>query len=268
MGFQGQLQVIGPLARSVSDLAVALRVLAGPDGIDALSIPVHVGDPSAVDVRELSVAWCEGEGVYPVRSDIIAALEAAALHLSRLGLNVVHKRPPHLERAEPLYARMRSMDGLWDIAHIARGREDELSPWTQRLLSAAKADTVPAFLEANAERDRLRFEAFEFMTAHQVLLMPVAALPAFPLGQRSFQVDGVDLPYVQVGACCRAISLFGFPVTVVPCGYSVEGLPLGIQIICARFMDHVALAVASVLEREFGGVNSPRGEVLLPDNVS
>ena len=252
MAFQGQMQVIGPLARTVNDLAVALGIMAGPDSVDALAVPVPLGHVPDVDVRELRYAWCEGEGSYPVRSDLVAAIEEVARYLSRLGLRVVHRQPPGLERAEPIYSRIRSMDGLSEIREIVGNREADLSPWLQHLLLTAKAETISTLLSINVERDWLRAHFLEFMTSYQVLLMPVAALPAFPLGQRSFQIDGIDLPYLQVGACCRAISLFGCPAAVVACGRSTEGLPIGIQIVCPPFMDHIALAVASLIEQEFG----------------
>lgn len=254
MSFQGQLQVVGPLARCVNDLSLALGILAGPDNIDALAVPVPLHRPEEVDLRQIQYAWCTGDGSYPVRSDIIRAIEEVALHLSGLGLSVVHARPPNFERAEPLFARIRAMDGLADLRTIVGGHDSELSPWVQHLLAEARTETVPALLSASAERDRLRVEFLEFMSAHQVLLLPVAALPAFPLGQRSFDVDGVDLPYLQVGACCRAVSLFGCPSVVVTCGRSREGLPIGVQIVCAPFMDHVALAVAGLIEQEYGAV--------------
>lgn len=258
LGFQGLLQVIGPLARSVDDLILALGVMSGPDRFDAHAVPVPLGDPASVHVRELTFAWCEGEGSYPVRSDIITAVEAVANYLSSQGLRIVHRRPPGLEEAETIYACIRAMDGLEEVCATVGDHVEVTTLWIQGLLNSRRSDTVPALLHANVARDCLRSELIDFMADFPVLLMPVAALPAFPLGQRVFNVDGLDLPYIQVGASCRAISLFGFPAAVVPCGLSHDGLPIGIQIVCPPFMDHVALAVGAFLERELGLLPAPR----------
>jgi amidase len=156
-----------------------------------------------------------------------------------------------------VYAQIRALDGLTEVRAVVGARIDDTSPWIQTLLSRAREGSVPELLRANAERDRLRVQLLQFMSDHPVLLMPVAAVPAFPLGQHSFQVDGTDLPYVQLGANCRAISLFGCPAAVIRCGTSIEGLPIGIQIVCPPFMDHLALAVAAFLEHELGTHYAP-----------
>ena len=253
----GELHVVGPLGRTVDDLEVALRILAGPDNRAPHPGPVPLHDSAQVDVRRLRIAWCDGDGSVPVRSDVAAVLESVAERLGRLGYDVIQQRPAGLEGAEALYSRLRGMDGLVEWRQLAAGREDQLSPHLQALLAAAREETVGALLAASRERDARRASLLDFLDDRPVLLLPVAALPAFSLGERSFRVEGCDVGYFQVVAPCRAATLFGLPVVAVPCGRSRDELPVAVQVLARPFQEHVALAVARLLEHEFGGWQPP-----------
>jgi Asp-tRNA(Asn)/Glu-tRNA(Gln) amidotransferase A subunit family amidase len=255
--FHGQLHVVGALARTVDDLELALRVLAGPDNRDPYTVPVPLAESAEVDVRSLRFAWCDGDGSVPMRSDIVAVVAEVASRLGRLGYDVVEQRPGGLERAEALYTRLRGMDGLAEWRALATGREDELSPHLQSLLAKAQEQTVGQLLEASIDRDVLRAQVLDFLAERPVLLLPVAALPAIPLGQREFRVEGCDLEYFQLVAPCRAVTLFGLPAVAVPCGRSEEDLPVAVQVVAGPFQEHVALAAARLIESEFGGWQPP-----------
>jgi len=255
----GQLHVVGPLARTVDDLELALRVLAGPDDRDPYMVPVPVADSAQVNSRSLRFAWCDGDGSVPVRSDIVSVVEEVASTLGRLGYDVVEQRPTGLEHAEALYTQLRGMDGLVEWRAMAAGREDDLSPHLKALLAKAREQSVGRLLEASLERDRRRAHLLDHLEERAVLLLPVATLPAIPLGQREFRVEGCDLEYFQLVAPCRAVTLFGLPAVAVPCGRSEEGLPVAVQVVAGPFQEHVALAAARLLEREFGGWQPPSG---------
>lgn len=257
LSFRGQVHVIGPLARSADDLALALNILAGPDGIDPFAVPVSVQRPEDVDVRSLTYVWCEGDGSYPVRDDVVAVVEMAARRLEGLGLHVVHRRPRPLERAEDLYARIRAIDGLADLREMVGDRLRELSPIIRTAVDSGRVGTIPVLLAASDEREALRAELLAYMRDHHILLLPVASLPAYPRDQRTLDVDGREISFWQVLACSRAISLFGLPAAAVPCGWSNERLPVSVQIVGAPFMDDVVLAVARLLECEFGRFECP-----------
>jgi Asp-tRNA(Asn)/Glu-tRNA(Gln) amidotransferase A subunit family amidase len=263
LSFEGQVHVLGPLARSVDDLKLVLRVLAGPDGTDGQAMPVPLGDPNGVDVRQLAYAWCDGEGAWPVRPDVVAVAEQVARHLGRLGLRIDRRAPPGLDRAEGIYSRLRAAEGLPAIQPLVGDRTEELGSTVRDLLEQSPPRTIAELLAINTERDVVRAQLMEFMREYPVILLPVAAVPAFPVGQRAFRVDNTNLPYWQVLACCRAVSLLGLPAAVVPCGRSVEGLPVGVQVVGRPFEEATVLAVARLLEREFGGVQRP-SELSIP----
>jgi Asp-tRNA(Asn)/Glu-tRNA(Gln) amidotransferase A subunit family amidase len=255
----GQLHVLGPLARTVDDLELALRVLSGPDGRDPYCVPVPLGDSTEVDVASLRFAWCDSDGSVPVRSDIVAVVTEVASRLGRLGYDIVEQRPAGLERADALYTRLRYMDGMAEWRALAAGREDELSPHVQGLMAKAREQTVGRFLEASGERDVLRAQMLDALAERPVLLLPVAVLPATPLGRRDIRVEGRNLDYFQLVAPCRAVTLFGLPAVAVPCGRSEENLPVAVPVVAGPFQEPVALAAARLLEREFGGWQPPSG---------
>ena len=248
MSLSGQLHVIAPIARRIGDAWAALSVMAGPDGRDVHTAPVRLGDPATVEVAGLAVAWCDGEGTLPVRSDLVEAVRRAAAALERLGACVVNQRPPGLERGEGIYAAFRAADGLPDHAALAAGREEQLSDTVRDWLAGGSTATVAEYRRSAAARDELRAEVLEFMESRPILLLPVASIPAFAPGPRSFRVEGVDIPWISILACCRVVSLLGLPAAVVRFGTSDEGLPACVQVVGRPFCEHEVVAVAAALE--------------------
>jgi Asp-tRNA(Asn)/Glu-tRNA(Gln) amidotransferase A subunit family amidase len=150
---------------------------------------------------------------------------------------------------------LRTAEGMPEVAELAAGREDELGAHLHGLL--AEPVSVVEYRRAAAERDAIRAQVLDFMEQHTILLLPVASVPASDPRQQSFTVDGKDIPWTELGSCCRAISILGFPVAVVPCGLSEEGLPVGVQVVGRPYRDREVLAVAAALEKAFGRFSPP-----------
>ena len=250
---QARLQTIAPIARSVLDLWPLLQAMAGPDDIDGTTVPVPLGDPAQITVADLPVAWCDGDGSYPVRPDLVAVVANAAEALSSRGAQVIARRPPGLDQAEHVYGALRTLEGLPDHQHLAAGRERELTDYVTAMITAAHNAAVGLDeREVTAAADRLRAQVYAFMRDWPILLLPVASVPAFPPGADRFVVDGATLIGLQIESCCRVVTLLRAPVAVVRCGYSDEGLPVGIQVVGRPFRDAEAVAVAIALEQHFG----------------
>jgi Asp-tRNA(Asn)/Glu-tRNA(Gln) amidotransferase A subunit family amidase len=249
---QARLQTIAPIARHVGDLWPLLQVMAGPDDIDGNAVPVPLGPPGPVRIEGLPVAWCDGDGSYPVRADLVAVVESAARALSGLRAQVIARRPPGLDQAEEVYAALRGIEGLPDHRELAAGREAELTDYVRDWMATAPPSAGPAAVrELTARADRLRAQVYAFMRDWPILLMPVASVPAFPPDADHFTVGGDVLNGLQIESCCRAVTLLKAPVTVVRCGSSQEGLPAGIQVVGRPFHDAETVAVAAALERHF-----------------
>jgi Asp-tRNA(Asn)/Glu-tRNA(Gln) amidotransferase A subunit family amidase len=248
---QARLQSIAPIARRVGDLWPLLQAMAGPDGIDANAVPATLGHPDQVGVADLPVSWCAGDGSFPVRADLVRAVESAAHVLADLGATVIARRPPGLERAEQVYAALRGIEGLPEHRALVAGREAELTGYARELIDAEPGRPAgPAALrELTTAADDLRAEVAAFMRQWPILLMPVASVPAFPPGTVEFRVGDQVLGGAQMESCCRAVTLLGAPAVVVRCGSSREGLPVGVQVVGRPFHDAETVAVAAALER-------------------
>ena len=110
---------------------------------------------------------------------------------------------------------------------------------------------MPAGPALLATVDRLRDGVLRFLELFPILLLPVAAVPAFPLASTELEVDGVHhvVNDMTILAPCRAVSLLGLPALSVPAGRSRDGLPVGVQVVARPGREDQILAVAATLER-------------------
>ncbi|WP_052206882.1 amidase [Sinomonas humi] len=252
----------GPIARRVEDVELLVHLMAGPDGIDSACGPVALGHSDDVDLAALSVAWCEGEGTVPVRSDIVRVLSRTAQLLASAVRSVVKQRPPRLEEAAGLFIELRDAEGLPEVAEaIHRSRAQShpaevtagilqyLSGIEAKLANMSGAELLAGNLRATARRDAVFAAVTRFLEEHQILLLPVASATAPIIGAHAVEIDGREVPRSQLGVSCRAISILGLPSAVVPVGLGDDGMPIGIQVVGRRFHDQEVLAVAREIER-------------------
>jgi Asp-tRNA(Asn)/Glu-tRNA(Gln) amidotransferase A subunit family amidase len=240
-----RLNTLGPLTRTVEDAWTVLEVIAGPDGLDPNAVPVPLGDPASVEVRDLACAWTDGEGSHEVRADLVRVVERAAECLERLGLTVERRHPPGLEQAAATFREYRFAEGLPIHAVLARGHEDQLGETMRSWFASASADTtLYAFQRIAARRDAIRARVLEFMELWPILLLPVSLGPPWPVGSADFDARFSTM------APCWAITLLGLPSLALPFGTTDDGLPVSIQVVGRPFADHQVAAVASVLEQE------------------
>jgi Asp-tRNA(Asn)/Glu-tRNA(Gln) amidotransferase A subunit family amidase len=133
------------------------------------------------------------------------------------------------------------------------GRERDQSPVLKQFLewSAAEPElTGGSLLEAWIRRDTLRSEFLVQMRKYPILLCPAAAIPAFRHGERSWQIDGKTVQYLDAWSYTEWFNLLGNPAAVVPVSQSAEGLPIGVQIIGRPWGEEQVLAVAAAIEKE------------------
>jgi amidase len=219
---------IGPLARRVEDLALALRVVAGPDGRDPGVPPVPLAEASAVDVAGLRVAfYAEMPGASPA-SEVVRVTRAAAAALRDTGASVSEATPPRLDESKRI-----------TVAYWERTRSISHSEWRPYKQSTLSADDTE---QSVFEWERFRASMLRFMADYDVIVCPAAADVAPP----HREITGDDFVYTL------PYSLTGYPVVVVPCGES-GGMPVGMQVVAAPWRDDVALAAAAAIERALGG---------------
>ena len=251
------LGAVGPMARTIDDLSLLFEVLSGQDPVDPVSPPISHRRRSLPEVKRLRVGYFEEDGLIPVTPETRQAVQDAARALQKQGFDVHPFRPRGLEQARKLWWTFFVRCGAMFVRSLVHGQESLLSPILQEFLQIAGSEpplTADELLNAWAECDVIRGNLLEQMQEFPLLLCPVCSIPAFRHGERKWKVDGQTVEYLDVMRYTQWFNLLAAPAVVVPVGRSPEGLPIGVQIVARPFEDEIALAVASVIDREFGFV--------------
>jgi Asp-tRNA(Asn)/Glu-tRNA(Gln) amidotransferase A subunit family amidase len=255
-----QLGVVGPMARTVDDVARLFEVIAGPDPGDPASAPVPLRRWSEDEIRKLRVAYFEDDGAAPVTPETAAAVWKAAETLRLQGFQVEAWRPENLERVWQLWWTLFGRGIQMAMAPTLEGCEAELSPLFQEFRGWV-ADEKPLnagdLLNTLLMRDALRGALLAKMEKFPILLCPVCAIPAFKHGERNWIVAGRKVEYLKAMSYSQWFNLLGNPAAVVPVGKSPEGLPIGVQIVGRPWEEEAVLAVAAKIEEACGGFCRP-----------
>jgi amidase len=231
-GADEPLGVIGPMARSGEDLALALDLLA--------TIPLPRSN--AAPKRVLLLAR---HPETPTASACVEAVERAANALARHGVEIVRDATalPDLSRQHDDYTRM---------LNVSFARMDPAMHWSLPALTEWFA-----MQDAQARNARAWEGLFEEVDA---VIAPPAATQAFPhdhtpQADRRLSIDGVDSPYDAHLAWAGLATYPGLPATCVPVG-TIGGLPAGVQVICDTHRDHKSIAIATLIHNALHGATS------------
>ncbi|WP_375791333.1 amidase [Bradyrhizobium sp. vgs-9] len=244
---------VGPMARSVRDVALAFSQLAGPDGEDAFATSTVQFDAGVgrAPYRQLRVGWMVGPGFGPVDPEVAATVKVAAEALKDLGLSVEEVRIPALERdfALEVFNRLHVMEMKPAFAEATAGRKpDELYKMAKTMLGLPDT-TMKDYIEAEQAAERLRDGYAEYFRKYDALITHVLPIPAHKHGVEEFVIDGkkVDATYLQ-GATVP-LNVTGLPGVAMRFGTSKEGLPINVQIVGSWLAESTILHVASLLEK-------------------
>jgi Asp-tRNA(Asn)/Glu-tRNA(Gln) amidotransferase A subunit family amidase len=249
------LGAIGPMARTIDDVALFFRTLGGQDPEDPVSPPVPSRSPSPQDLRSNTIGFFEDDGLVPVTPETRAAVNAAAQALREAGFRVEPFQPRTLEQLRKLWHTFFVQCGAMFYAPAIQGKRQHLSPIFTEFLAIAESLpplTATDLLNAWAELDLLRAKTLEELRDYPVLLCPVVSIPAFRHGERAWTIDGRVVEYLDAVRHTQWFNTLAAPAAVIPVGRSPEGLPIGVQIAARPFEDETALGVAAVVDHAFG----------------
>ncbi|MBB3971846.1 amidase [Hansschlegelia beijingensis] len=242
---------VGPMARSIRDLALAFSQLAGPDGKDAFATSAGQFDAGIgrQPYRQLRVGWLVEPGFGPIDPEVARTVEEAAEALKSLGLHVEPVRIPALETdfALDVFNRLHVMEMKPEFAAATAGHEDQMYKMSKTMLSLPDT-SMKDFIAAEQAAERLRDGYAEYFRSFDALVTPVLPLPAHKHGQAEFVINGqkVDATYLQ-GATVP-LNITGLPGISMRFGSSQEGLPINVQIVGSWLAESTILNVASLLE--------------------
>lgn len=249
---------VGPMARSVRDIAVAFSQLAGPDGQDAFATSTVQFDAGIgrEPARPLRVGWMVGPGFGPVDPEVAATVKAAAEALKDAGVIVEQVSILALERdfALDVFNRLHVMEMNPAFREATAGHEEQMYKMAKTMLSLPDT-SMDDFIEAEQAAERLRDGYAEFFRSYDALITHVLPIPAHKHGVEEFVIDGqtVDATYLQ-GATVP-LNVTGLPGVSMRFGTSKEGLPINVQIVGSWLAESTILRVASLLE----GISTVRG---------
>ncbi len=249
------LGAIGPMARTMEDIALLFSVLAGAEETDPASAPVGLRHPKLEELKRVPIGYFEDDGLIPVTPETRLAVQSAAEVLQEEGFRLEPFRPRILETARKLWWTFFVRCGAMFDEAIVKGRHEELSPVFKEFLGIANAEpklSAEELMFAWAESDLVRRKMLEEMKEFPVLLCPVSSVPAFRHGERSWQIEGQEVQYLDAMRYTQWFNTLGGPAAVVPVGRSLEGLPIGVQLAGRPYEDEVVLGIADILDRQFG----------------
>jgi Asp-tRNA(Asn)/Glu-tRNA(Gln) amidotransferase A subunit family amidase len=254
------LGVVGPMARTIADLKILFEVMQGPDDGDTCAVPVPLSWPDEDELKKLRIGYFEDDGRTPVTAETGAAVRTAAEALRSAGFQVERFQPEALEEARRLWHKFFVVAGGMLLAPMFKGRESDLSPTLRQFLEWSAAEpalTGRTLLDAWIRRDAARAEFFAQMRRYPIFLCPPAAIPAFRHGERSWQVEGKTVHYLDAWSYTEFFNLLGNPAAVVPVIHSSEGLPIGVQIVGRPWEEERVLSIAATLEKQCGAWRIP-----------
>ena len=264
--------VVGPIARSAEDLALALEVVAGPDEDQAVGWRLALPPPRRGALRDYRVgAWLD-DSACPVDDAVRGRLEAVVEALVKAGVRVEKARPIDFAEAYRDYLRLLlpvTTAGAPDavIAALAE-HATQLAPNAddmQARLARFATQRHRDWLAANEKRQHHRARWAAFFRDHDVLLCPASPVTAIEhdhegdVFTRTMQVNGMTRPYADQIAWAGVIGMAYLPATVAPAGRSPAGLPVGVQIVGPYLEDRTTLDFARRLAEVAGGFEAPPG---------
>lgn len=271
------LAVVGPLARSAEDLALAMDITAGADEFQRgwkLDLP----RPTKTSLAEYRVAVWTGDELLVTSNEVAGRAESIARTLADLGATVSDSaRPPfadHGMSVEDVLETYQSL--LWGV--MAQGyTEDEyreltgaaaaLAPGDKRLYSHYLRNSVQdhrSWAFHDNRRFLIRRVWHAFFEDWDILICPVTPTAAFKQDQsnvwgRTISFDGVTVDYLSQVDWAGLITVSHLPSTVFPTGLSSEGLPIGLQAVGRENNDYLTIDFARLLAEEIGGFVPPPG---------
>lgn len=249
------LSVDGPMARTVGDVAMVLSAMAGPDARS----PISLQDDGEIFLKELSrdfrgtrIAWAHGFDL-PFDARVKKIVDAQISVFESLGCVVEHAEPD-LRDANEIFQTLRAWSFATTMRQDYEKHRDELKDtviWNiEQGLKLTGADLGQVELKRAELYQRVR----EFMEQYEFLILPVSQVLPFDVNQPyPTEINGVAMTtYIDWMKSCYYISVTGQPALSVPCGFTDEGLPVGLQIVGRHRDDWGVLQLGNVFEQATG----------------
>ena len=242
----------GPMTRTVADSAVLLQVMAGHDPRDAASLRDEPQDYLAATERGvdgLRLAWSPDFGFGAIDPEVVEITSRAATVFEDMGCEL---GDADLALDEPF-------DAFWTLfSGVVHGRytavlnehRDKLTDYALECIERGEALRASDYVSALGYVDVLKAQFADLFERYDLLLSPVMAVPAFPVGSPPAEIDGRSVePFAGAFPFTYPINMIGYTAASVPCGMSSEGLPIGLHVLGRPGDEATVLAASAAFER-------------------
>lgn len=249
---EADVNVLGPIARSIDDLELLLELILRKDGPLVASL-----DPAPENVKSLKVAAWLDDDFCPVDQKVLSVMEAAVGRLEAAGVSVDREARPNLDPNHAIGI------GMWLVtAAMAQSMPAEALEGVD-LENALSGASHRQWLDMHAEREAIRDLWAEFFTRYDAIIMPIGFVPPFPhdqegnFGTRTLICNGEERAYMDLVRWTILTGMAYLPATVPPIGLDADGLPISFQVVGPYGGDRTTLRLAGHIAELCGGFQPP-----------
>ncbi len=251
------LGVVGPMGRSVQDVALMLSAIAGYDPRSPIAIlqSASLFDQSLErDFKGVKIAWSPDLAELPVEPGVRRAIEEQLPSFADIGC-VVEGAAPDFSDAYDIFQTLRAWNFELSFAEpFAEFGEESFKETIRWNVARGRQLSAIDISRAEAKRTELYHRLREFMDTYEFLLLPTAQVPPFPIEwEYPEQINGTEMnTYIDWMMSCAYITVTGLPAISVPCGFTDDGLPVGLQIVGPPYADFEVLQLAYAFQEATG----------------
>ena len=243
----------GPMTRTVEDCALVMNAIAGYDPNDPASADLPVPDYAKAltgDVRGLRVGVPKEYFEVPIDPQVERAVRKAIDVLGELGATVTEVSWPMWHQSAPISTTVLMAEASAAHARLVRTRGDQLNPAVRLRIESGFFISGPDYLQAQRARALFNRECRDLLNEVDILAGPTEPITAHKIGATSVQVGDTTMGSIPaLTQQTRAYNLNGFPSITVPCGFSEDGLPMGLQLAGRPFDEETVLRAAHAYEQ-------------------
>ncbi|MFO7861985.1 MAG: amidase [Desulfosalsimonas sp.] len=271
-GICTDIMVVGPLARSIRDISLAMEILVAPEPAQRRAWQIRLPEARKNSLKDLKIGLWLDDPACPVDTSVADVIQAAVDKLAANGTDIGSRRPDvdFAQSHDCFLSLLAAVMGTGTPEkYFAKWREDvkNLSADDQSYLARHLRGATQLYRDwefRNRQRQQIRQKWADFFGEFDVLICPAAAVPAIEhdhqyIYDRRINVNRQQLPYMSLMGWAGLIGVAHLPSTVVPAGRTKDGLPVGLQIVGPYLEDRTPIKAGELFADVLGRFVQPEG---------